>query len=139
MVNYLNLLRIIPVLLFFIIGCKEDNKPIEKKNTSNNSLKSNSGKYLDYDYVYMDKDNRIVVTFPNKFLPRNDEIVVGAIKNLIFIAYNETIPDNSNPTLENRNGINFIKFNGKKSVYYVQLIKEDTGEVNSFTLWGEPE
>jgi len=138
MFNYLNLLRIIPLLLLLINGCKEDNKPIEKKSTSNNSLESKSGKYLDYDYLYMEKDNKIVVTFPNKFLPRNDEIVVGAIKNIISISYNETIPDNSNPTLENRNGINLIKFNGKKSVYYVQLIKEDTGEINSFTLWGEP-
>ena len=138
MFNYLNLLRIIPLLLLLINGCKEDNKPIEKKSTSNNSLESKSGKYLDYDYLYMEKDNKIVVTFPNKFLPRNDEIVVGAIKNIISISYNETISDNSNPILENRNGINLIKFNGKKSVYYVQLIKEDTGEINSFTLWGEP-
>lgn len=138
MLKFLKILRIIPLLLFLIFGCKEENKPIEKKSTSNNSLESKSGKYLDYDYLYMEKDNKIVVTFPNKFLPRNDEIVVGAIKNIISISYNETIPDNSNPTLENRNGINLIKFNGKKSVYYVQLIKEDTGEINSFTLWGEP-
>lgn len=138
MLKFLKILRIIPILLFLIFGCKEENKPIEKKSTSNNSPESKSGKYLNYDYVYMEKDNKIVVTFPSKFLPRNDGIVVGAIKYFITIAYNETISDNSNPSLENRNGINLIKLNGKKSIYYVQLIKEDTGEVNSFTLWGEP-
>lgn len=135
--NLLKILRIIPLFLLFIIGCKEENKPIEKKSTSNNSMESKSGKYLDYDYVYLDKDNKIVVSFPNKFLPRNDDIVVGAIKTFISIAYNETIPDNSNPSLENRNGISLIKIKGNKSDYYVQLMKENSGEVNSFVLWGE--
>jgi len=130
-------LIIILISLIIFLSCQEEKKQITKKENTENTLYSKSGKYLDYDYTYMEKDNKIAVIFPNKLLPRNDDIVVGAIKYFITTAYNETISDNSKPTLENRNGINLIKIKGNKSDYYVQLMKEDTGEVNSIVLWGE--
>lgn len=130
-------LIIIFISLNIFLGCQEEKKRITKKGSTENTLSSKSGKYLDYDYTYMEKDNKIVVIFPNKLLPRNDDIVVGAIKYFITTAYNETISNNSKPSLENRNGINLIKIKGNKSDYYVQLMKEDTGEVNSIVLWGE--
>lgn len=130
-------LIIILISLIIFLSCQEEKKQITKKENTENTLSSKSGKYLDYDYTYMEKDNKIAVIFPNKLLPRNDDIVVGVIKYFITTAYNETISDNSKPSLENRNGINLIKIKGNKSDYYVQLMKEDTGEVNSIVLWGE--
>jgi len=130
-------LIIILISLIIFLSCQEEKKQITKKENTENTLSSKSGKYRDYDYTYMEKDNKIAVIFPNKLLPRNDDIVVGAIKYFITTAYNETISDNSKPTLENRNGINLIKIKGNKSDYYVQLMKEDTGEVNSIVLGGE--
>lgn len=118
-------------------GCNKKSEQLNKDNISDTSLMTKEGKYLDYEYVYMEKENKIVFLFPNKFLPRNDAIVVGAIKHIIDIAYNESLAVNSKPSLENRNGINLIKFNGNGSNYFVQIIKEDTGEVQSLVIWGE--
>jgi len=130
----LNLLTIL--LLFSFVSCDNQSKKPIKNDPPESSLISKSSKYLNYEYTLMEKDNKTVVVFPN-FLPRNDNIVVGAIKYFILEIYNETIPETSKPTLENRNGVNLIKVNGDKSNYYVQINKEDTGEINSFTMWGE--
>jgi len=130
----LNLL--IMLLLLNSISCDNQSKKPIKNEPPDSSLISKSGKYLSYEYTLMEKDNKTAVVFPN-FLPRNDYIVEGAIKYLILEIFNETIPESSKPTLENRNGVNLIKLNGDKSNYYVLVNKEDTGEINSLVMWGE--
>lgn len=116
---------------------KEQSTSKENNSKTEDQLFSEMGSYLGYEYILMNKDNKIVVTFPKRFLPRDDDIVVGAIKSVIAKSYNEILTDKSKATIEQRNGIGLIKLNGKKTNYYVQIIKEDTGEVHSFILWGE--
>lgn len=130
----LNLLTL--SLLLNSISCYNQNKKPIKNDSPESSTISKSSKYLNYEYTLIEKDNKTVIVFPN-YLPRNDNVVVGAIKYFILEIYNENILESSKPSLENRNGVNLIKINGNKSDYFVQLIKEDTGEINSITLWGE--
>jgi hypothetical protein len=112
----------------------ENTKPLNKQNNESKLNRSTNGKYLSYDYVCMEGDLNVAVVFPKKKLPRNDEIVVGAIKHIISKVYSEKISSNVVPKLVPRNGVNAIMLSGKNGNYYAVLIKEDTGEVHSFTI-----
>ncbi|MDQ3019977.1 MAG: hypothetical protein M3R36_05320 [Bacteroidota bacterium] len=133
----MNSFLIILTFIIFISSCNKKNNQDTVKEKTEDIEYTITDNYLGYEYVLMSKDNKSVVLFPKNFLPRNDVILVGAIKSVISKVYDETIPESSKATLENRNGMNLLKLKGKNSDYYVQLIKEDTGEIHTFILWGE--
>lgn len=74
--------------------------------------------------------------FTEKILPRDDTIVVGAIRDVIRRAYNEEAI--GSPSLKQHRGFNKIHLEGKKSDFYVNPVKQDTGEVHSLVIEREP-
>lgn len=100
------------------------------------SNNENKGKYLQYDYWWMTSNGKTVAIY-SPFLPRNDTIVIGAMFDLINTVYGEHKIVDQNPQLVYRNGTNVVLFKGVKKDYLFLIIKEDTGEVNSLTLWTE--
>jgi len=70
-------------------------------------------------------------------LPRNDAIVIGAMVDLIKKIYGKPKIVDLTPRIIRRRGINLFQFEGIDYNYLFLLIKQDTGEVHSFSLWRE--
>lgn len=87
-----------------------------------------SGDYQGYAYTFKSDGAKTVALFVPKFLPRDDTIVVGAIRDVIKRAYNDDA--NGSPRLVDR----AIRVDSKSKGYSVTLVKEDTGEVHSLVI-----
>ena len=70
-------------------------------------------------------------------MPRNDAIVIGAMVDLIKKIYGKPKIVDLTPRIIRRRGINLFQFEGIDYNYLFLLIKQDTGEVHSFSLWRE--
>jgi hypothetical protein len=78
--------------------------------------------------VYIDSSEGLIVTF-QPFLPRNDAIVVGAMRH-VARALADTNIDKADPWLED----GLINFHtGVRRVSFL-IVKEDTGEIHSFKM-----
>ncbi|MDQ3634163.1 MAG: hypothetical protein M3405_06585 [Acidobacteriota bacterium] len=138
-------------LLFNSCGSQNQRKSINESNSNSVSINSNistqnnkvnenklknsdmkEAKFGDYNYHYKTESNKTVAMFTEKFLPRDDTVVVGAIGDVIKNAFNEEAT--GSPTLKMHNGINKIHIDNEKNDFYVNLVKQDTGEVNSLII-----
>ena len=152
-VNKRTNIRLVIVFCFIcssIISCSNQNQTNSytanlggvNKNISDKSILDNinnqeisdlgEAKFDDYKYQYKREGERTVAIFAEKFLPRNDTIVVGAIRAVVKQTYNENLT--GSPSLKQQGELNKIYFEGKKSNFYVNLIKQDTGEVHSLVI-----
>jgi hypothetical protein len=132
------------IFTFFAIAFSVDNTPENSSvSTSTSQTKPNPteigrGKYKSYNY-YISQDassSKYVVIF-NPFLPRNDTIVAETMLEMINQVYGKHNVADLKPKIEEREGVNLIMFKGVKNDFYFLLVKEDSGEVNSFTFWSE--
>lgn len=103
-----------------------------------NDVQQIQGTYMDYNYtiLYQQGESKYVATF-QPFLPRNDDIVTGAMLEAINRAYGNNTVKNLAPEVVTRNGTSLIMIEGVNKNYYFLLVKEDTGEINSMNFWSE--
>ena len=92
--------------------------------------------YLDYYYHWKKMNGKYIALF-NPFLPRDDATVIGAMLNMLNNIYGKNKLADLYPTIVNRNGVNVLKFRGISKDYLFLIMKEDSGEVYSITLWSE--
>ena len=137
-------------LWFVLISCNNTNQNVPTKisngsanafsqTNSNNAIQSESSemkeaKFENYNYQYIKLGEKTVAMFTEKLLPRDDKIVVGAIRSVIEQSYEDNAT--GSPSLKNHGGINKMKIHieSKKSDYYVTPVTEDTGEVHSLEI-----
>lgn len=99
-------------------------------------IEQETGKYLDYSYTILRKEGEpiSVISF-QPFLARDDTILIGAMREIIKQIYGENRLKKMTPTVVNKDGTNLLMFEGIEKNYYFLIVKEDTGEVHSFSLW----
>jgi len=101
-----------------------------------------NGDHDGYSYWYVEpgegRDGMFVGGF-EPFLPRNDAVLVSMLRHLVQKAYGWKVAERLDETahLEPRDGRNLIALWGVQSKYLFGILKEDTGEVNSFMMWRE--
>ena len=88
-------------------------------------IASGTGEYAGHTYTWSQTSDGVTATF-SPFLPRNDDIVVGAMKHLVNTVYHVDLAD-AVASLEGR----FIVLGSGTQRYRFLLVKEDTGEVHS--------
>jgi hypothetical protein len=136
------------ILLLSIVLCcacsKPSNTPIAQPPSTNSasptrtpsdplaSVPEKTGKYQDYAYTFKSDGAKTVALFLPRFLPRDDTIVTGAIRDVVKRAYNDDA--NGSPRLVDQGGSKAIRMDSKTSAYLTVLVKEDTGEVHSFVV-----
>jgi hypothetical protein len=92
--------------------------------------------YKGYPYSYKREGDTTVAMFVKRFLPRDDKIVVGAIRDVIRRAYKEEasgtpyLVDTTTTGAATRS----IRVDSAKNGYLVVPVKEDTGEIHSLTI-----
>lgn len=96
------------------------------------------GAYLDYEYEILKQEGeaQTVVSF-TPFLAQNEGILKGAMIKVMTDIYGKHNLVDLEPKLTQRNGTGLIYYVGEDYNYYFLIIKEDTGEVHSFTTWAE--
>lgn len=102
------------------------------------SEQTGSGTFDNRDYWYKVFDDQRVLIRWEQFLPRDDLAVTLAMLHCIGQFYGRDKLLDLRPTLVKRPKGNLARFNGVDTYYYFLPIKQDTGEVHSFILWGEP-
>ena len=93
--------------------------------------------YNGYPYSYKREGDTTVAMFVKRFLPRDDTIVVGAIRDVIHRAYKEEAlgaPYLVDATTKGGTATRGIRVDGAKNGYIVVPVKEDTGEIHSLTI-----
>jgi hypothetical protein len=100
------------------------------------SFQDFTGREYTYDISYKTGDDKYVASF-QPFLKNDDRILVQAILDVFIEMYGENSLIDPTPLLEERNGVNLIKFRGDTGYYYVSPIKEDTGEIHTLMFWKE--
>lgn len=93
--------------------------------------------YNGYPYSYKREGDTTVAMFVKRFLPRDDTIVVGAIRDVIRHAYKEETygaPYLVDATTTGGTAARGIRVDGAKNGYVVVPVKEDTGEIHSLTI-----
>lgn len=93
--------------------------------------------YNGYPYSYKREGDTTVAMFVKRFLPRDDTIVVGAIRDVIRRAYKEEThgaPYLVDATTTGGTATRGIRVDGAKNGYVVIPVKEDTGEIHSLTI-----
>lgn len=91
-----------------------------------------AAKFGPYAYTYQNYGTKTVAVFVPKFLPRDDTIVVGAIRDVIKRSYKDDA--SGSPGLTDLGGTKSIRIDSKAHGYLVTPVKEDTGEVNSLVI-----
>lgn len=118
-----------------------DSSSPTKQNSSSvddGSTTTKSGTYGQYQYLIIQKsgEKRMASTF-QPFLPRDDSVVLGAMKKVASDAYGGDVLGDSTPRIETLGDKNYIVFTTNSGKYYFLPIKEDTGEVHSIGFWRE--
>jgi len=93
--------------------------------------------YNGYPYSYKREGDTTIAMFVKRFLPRDDTIVVGAIRDVIRRAYKEETygaPYVVDTTTTSGTAARAIRVDGAKSGFVVVPVKEDTGEIHSLTI-----
>lgn len=105
---------------------------------SSSKITTKTGTYEQYTYTVIEEEDKKekVATF-KPFLLRDDSVLVGAIRKVTSQTFSNDDIQAVIPTTEERNWVNLILFSTPSSKYYFYLVKEDTGEVHSFSFWKE--
>lgn len=110
--------------------------PTNSSTPSTSALNEKESEYKGYHYFYKQDGDKTVALFTKRFLPRDDTIVVGAIRDVIRKAYKEETY--GQPYVQNTTtggvAVRGIRVGGSKHGYLVVPVKEDTGEINSLTI-----
>ncbi|HRN70366.1 MAG TPA: hypothetical protein PLS49_04215 [Candidatus Woesebacteria bacterium] len=114
---------------------KNANTPQDIK-VEKDSYQSWDGNTYTYQILYEEGTQKYVATF-TPFIPRSDKNLVEAIFRVFARTYGNDAQINPEPILKTIEGKTFITFRSNNENYYVFPIKEDTGEVHSFTYWKE--
>jgi hypothetical protein len=131
------LIVIIAIIKFYDSkGPSSQQRPTDSSQVDSTITTSGTGLYLNYRYVYQTSGNRTAVSF-KPMLPRDDAIVIGAMIEVLKVVYGKHIVVNLIPSLVEKRGTNVIRFEGTEVDYFFLLVKENTGEVNSFSMWTE--
>jgi len=115
---------------------KPTSKPKKQKIVKSELPKEGYGRFMKYRYSFGFTNNSYIITY-TPFLPRDDAIVIGAMLDAINNIYGKHKIIDFKPRFVNRNGIKYISFTGIDFNYLFLLIKQDTGEVHSFSLFRE--
>lgn len=93
-------------------------------------------RFGDYTYYYTRQNETVVALFTEKFLPRNDTVVVGAIRDVIRKAFKEEVYGKPQlvDTTANATQIRGIRLDGPKHGFITIPMKEDNGQVHSLTI-----
>ena len=100
------------------------------------AIADGGGHYLKHHYSFTQQNGMVAATF-EPFLPRNDSILIGAMLELVIKVYGKHQIVDLKPNIVNRNGQNLISFHGKGYEYFFLIMKQDTGEVHSISMWRE--
>ena len=103
--------------------------------SDNNSFASNVGdafKQAEFPYSCKKDGKKRVATFDRKLLPRDNNVVVGAIHDVIGRCFSDKAE--SALRLEGVGAEQVIRIDGKKHGYIVVPIKEKTGEIHSLVI-----
>lgn len=100
------------------------------------ALADGSGRYLNSNYTYTQKGKLVAAAF-DPFLPRDDTILIGAMFELVMRVYGKHQITDLKPNIVDRNGRKLIRFHGLGYDYFFFIVKQDTGEVNGFSMWRE--
>lgn len=110
--------------------------PLNNSSAPNAASDEKESDYKGYHYFYKQDGNKTVALFAKRFLPRDDTIVVGAIRDVIRKVYKEETY--GEPYVQNTTAggtaVRAIRVDGSKYGYLVVPIKEDSGEINSLTI-----
>jgi hypothetical protein len=102
-----------------------------------NSTGIQEAKYGTYSYTYKLEGNTAAAAFMPRFLPRDDKIVVGAIRDVIRHAFKEETygaPYLVDTTTGSGVAVRAVRVDGVKNGFVIVPVKEDTGEVHSLTI-----
>jgi hypothetical protein len=115
--------------MFFVLN-KIQPLPGANSTATVESVSSETGYYRDYKFTLMKKpsDNQIVALFQPKMLPSNNEIFIGATRQVISQAFGKEVSG-----IPTRVGTE-IKFSNDTDSFYVLPVKEDTGEIHSLVI-----
>jgi hypothetical protein len=115
--------------MFFVLN-KIQPLPATNSTTTVESASSETGYYRDYKFTLMKKpsENQIVALFQPKMLPANNEIFIGATRQIISQAFGKEV--SGVPTRDGKE----IKFSNNTDSFYVLPVKEDSGEINSLVI-----
>lgn len=105
-------------------------------STAVNAAIDGSGKYMKHTYSFQKQGEKYAVIF-KPALPRNDTVLTGAMLELINKVFGKHQIVDLKPKLVPRGNANLILFEGIKNNYFFLLIKQDSGEVNGFSMWKE--
>ena len=88
--------------------------------------------YKGYPYSFKREGDKTVALFVTRFLPRDDTIVTGAIRDVISRSYKDDA--GGAPRLVDWNASRAIRVDSKTKGYIVVPVKEDTGEIHSLVI-----
>jgi hypothetical protein len=95
------------------------------------SMSAGSSEWNSFRYTYQWTDEGFLVTF-TPFLPRNDDVVVGAMRHVAERHFN--VRSTVAPSFMTENDRTFIVLGADGVMVMFLPIKEDTGEVHSFIV-----
>lgn len=144
----------IPVLIFaavLISSSKRDpTYPVTSPETRQNSTPSTdlpktiegevTSEYKGYPYRFKRDGNKTIALFVTRFLPRDDTIVTGAIRDVISRSYKDDATSAARLVDWNSGGTptRAIRIDSKTSGYVVIPVKEDSGEIHSLVITQVP-
>lgn len=101
----------------------EESKPI-----------TGNARFGTYRYSWQRTGERVAATFAPRMLPRNDAVVIGAMRHVAMNSFNADLSDAQPELVPSAMGVNVLRFVSAGKVYDFTIIKEDTGEVHSFVI-----
>lgn len=115
--------------MFFVLN-KVQPLPATNSTAPIESASSETGYFRNYKFTLMKKpaENQIVALFQPKMLPSNNEIFIGAARQIISQAFGKEV--SGVPTRDGKE----IKFSNDTDSFYVLPVKEDTGEIHSLII-----
>lgn len=106
-----------------------------ESSVGNSDMKE--AEYNGYTYSYKREGDTTVAMFVKRFLPRDDTVVVGALRDVIHRAYKDRAsgaPYLVDATTTSGTATRGIRVDSAENGYIVVPVKEDTGEIHSLTI-----
>lgn len=143
-ITFVGFIVLVTVFTFISINPQKQLEEADQKakeaqediQTKSGSLQSYDGKNYTFEVSFSNDNNRYVASF-QPFLPNDDKTLIQAILEAMRTTYGGDAMIDPTPQLEERNGVNTIRFRGDIGYYYVLPIKEDTGEIHTLMFWKE--
>lgn len=118
----------------------ERDESLQRKTKTEGSMGYASGmqkaEYAGFPYTYKREGERTAATFVPRFLPDDDSIMVGVIRDVIHRAYNDEAlgaPALIDWTADSE-AVKAIRLDGANSSFIVLPMKEDSGKIHSLLI-----